>query len=33
MVTATIALMIPLVLLYEFGIFLAKLSSKSAKSP
>jgi len=31
-VTATIALMIPLVLLYEFGIFLAKLGVKRSKS-
>jgi Sec-independent protein secretion pathway component TatC len=29
-VTATIALMIPLVLLYELGIFLAKMGTKAA---
>jgi len=29
-VTATIALMVPLVLLYELGIFLAKMGPKAA---
>jgi Sec-independent protein secretion pathway component TatC len=30
-VTATVALLIPLILLYELGIFLAKMQPKAAK--